>query len=87
MEKFTKAITATSYEMTSHKIVWKYLKEKNQYNWYALSWVSAGKNRPLVQNDSCTSQPKIVIRKEDPNSTVSTKAWPQHTTLPCKVTQ
>ena len=73
MEKLTKARTATFYEMTSHKLVWKNFKEKNQYNLYALSWLSVRKdNRPLI--NSFTSQPKTVVRKEDPNSTLSAKA-------------
>lgn len=53
MEKLTKARTATFYEKISHKLVWKNFKEKNQYNLYALSWVSVRKdNRPLIQNNS-----------------------------------
>lgn len=75
MVKLTYVRTTTFFEMTSHKLVWENFKEKNQYNLYALSWVNVRKdNRPLIQNNSFTSQPKIVVRKEDPNSTVSTKA-------------
>lgn len=66
MEKLTKARTATFYEKSSHKLVWKNFKKKNQYNLYDLSWVGVRKdNRPLIQNNSFTSQHKPMARKEE----------------------